>query len=332
MASAQFGEYAAYMTPGGIRFQHNKKMVSRKAVPPEVVDFLSKKLGVEEKPQAKHPMPTEEEKAKLRAESLQVPPELERTPEEMAEHRPPAPVEEPPVPVDPLTEADFELPPVTDEEVEAVAAAGVIPQGDMPGVNVQEHPTDRAARETREDMSEFMEKVSIHTAPLEDIAQALYDRFGIYTVYLGRLPVNDEVNPLTAEAFTKYHLGIAYQAAIKAQSQGLLRQDPENHRRALDRNREAESNFQTDTPPQTMRDAREQNSFHFRTSVAGQRTEPTSEIVHEKGADGKMYAVRRDIPEGEIGKNNGANQRYDKEEDQLIVEPAFGKKVIRPDW
>ncbi|MCA9333581.1 hypothetical protein KC963_00880 [Candidatus Saccharibacteria bacterium] len=310
MANIDFGEYSAFMTPGGIRFQHNKKMVSRKAVPPEVVAFLSNKLGVKDEP--KFPMPTEEEKAKLRAESLQVPPELQRTDEQMAENRQHIEVSEQ------LTDADFDVPPVTEEEIEAVASSAEVPTApEVPNATLE---------------PDFLEKVSIHTASLEDIAQALYDRFGIYTAYLGRLPVADEVNPLTTEPFSKYHLGIAYQAAIRVQSQGLLSKDPEIYKKGIEAGRDAHANFKVDEPPRTMGDARQANSFAYRTSVTSQRREPNTEIIHEKGADGKVHAVKREIPEGEIGSFNGASQRFSAQDEEILVEPQFGKKVIRPDW
>lgn len=314
MAKVTHGEYSAFNTPGGIRFQKNKKMVSINAVPPEVAALLKSKLPAKFELSAT-------EKAKLREESLKVPDELARTDEEMAAARPLTPVVEPEVPVDPLTEDDFDIPqePVTDEEIEAVAS-----QGDMPGVN-KELPTPEVD-------PNFLEQVSIHSASIFDIAEALYNRFGLYTVYLNRLPVLDEVNPLSGETFSKYHHGIAYQAAIRAKAQGTLQLPADSGKKAMEAGRSAHENFAVDKQPANMGEARRQDSFQYRTSPQATQPAPTTEIVHQKGADGRVRAVQVEIPPGAIGEHNGAKQRYDKEEDEQLVEPAFGRQVIRPDW
>ena len=319
MANAEFGEYAAFLTPGGIRYQKNKKMVSVKSVPPEVVSFLKKKLGVLEEikpvPETpRFPRPSEEELAKMRAESQEVAPELARSDAEMAAARPvPIEVTEPTPAEVPLTSEDFE----------------------EPSPNATEAPADQIPPEPPEPADfddDFLEQISIHTASISDIAEALYTRFGIYTAYLGRLPVADEINPLTAEAFTKYHLGIAYQAAIRVQNSGILNRPAEAARIKLEQNRAAAANLPLDNQPETMGEARRQNSFAYRTSVAASQPPAQTEIIHVKQPDGTYVAVTREIPPGEIGKNNGAAQRYDRDEDAPIVEPQMGKKVIRPDW
>jgi hypothetical protein len=170
---------------------------------------------------------------------------------------------------------------------------------------------------------------------LKDIAQALYDRFGIYTVYLRKLPQNDEVNPLTGTAFTKYHLGIAYQAAIYAENQGLLDKEPEALRKQIDSGRAASQNFETDPVPHTMAENRQANSFAFRTSVRGTQHVATTRIEHVVGEDGELHAVQVPVTQEDGEANlNGAGQRYDREQDELIVEPPImgGKPIIRPNW
>lgn len=167
--------------------------------------------------------------------------------------------------------------------------------------------------------SNFLESVSIHTANIRDIAEALYNRFGLYTVYLDRQPEADEINPITGEVFTKYHLGIAYQAAIYARNRGIT--DPEKNRKAMDEAREAHQQVQMDAPPRTLGEARERNHFAYRTSVQGTRPQRMDSLTHEM-VDGQMR----------ITKKNNAESVYDPGEDQPLVQPQFGKKVIRPDW
>lgn len=326
MVKLAFGEYAAFETPGGIRYQKNKKIVSKTAIPPEVIGYFDKQLSaLHPMPTPTVPMPTEEEKKKLREESLKVPAGLEapeRTPEEIAalEANQEAPVEPAPdVVEEPLGVGDF-----ADEYTEPIGSTEPTP---TPEEELPEHFKSVQAS------ADFMESVSIHTAPLQDIVEAMYNRFGIYSVYLGTLPAQDEINPLTGETFTKYHLGIAYQAAIRAKSTGLLSQSPEEGRRAIDEGRAASANFAVDAPPQTMAEARRANSFDYRTSPQGNQETVRTEIVHEKGADGKMHAVQRTLEPGEISSVNGAQSKFDAEEEEPLVQPNFsGKPVIRPNW
>lgn len=309
MSKAQFGEFAAYTTPGGIRFQKGSRLTSEREIPTEVVAYLKEKLSGErghvEAPK-KFPMPSEEEKARLRAESLQVKPELQLTAEEeVARSLTGIPDNETPL-EEPLEPDDFPEDPRLTEPA-------------MPSVD-----------------SNFLETVSIHTADLEDIAQALYERFGIYTVYLRKLPENDEINPLTGVAFTKYHLGIAYQAAIYAENQGFLEKDPVFQRKQMESGRQASAKFAVDPVPRTLGESRQANNFNFRTSVKGTQTIPTTRIEHVTGEDGEIHAVQVRIPADQLGNQNpnGVTHRFDSEEDEQIVEPPiFGARpIIRPNW
>lgn len=299
---AVFGEYSAFTTKNNlIRYQKDGKLVSENIVPPDVVAYLSKKL---QKPEPKFPMPSKEELAKMREESLKVKPELQREEYEIEAFE--ALAEE-------AIDGSFN-PPITDEVIEAVASQIEPDQPDPATVD-----------------PDFLEQVSIHTASIQDIAEALYARFGVYTVYLNRLPADDEVNPLTGEQFTKYHLGIAYQASIYAQNKGILK-DPSILKKQIDSSREYSKGWQVDEAPRTMAEARKANSFDYRTSVVATRVEPTTEIVHERGEDGIVRAVQKEIPKGQTGEFNGAKGQYDAEQDQVLVEPQFGKQVIRPNW
>lgn len=339
MAKAVFGEYGAFTSKNSIRYTKNKKMTSEGNVPPEVVVYLNNKLKEEtqtteiETPEVSSPVRpvlTDEMKAKLREESLQVKPELQASPEKLAED------------AEALTADDFDdstaEAPLTSETADTEPSAeqmheiadlmspdstgqAPLPRTDTPAGL---HPVPAEP--------DFLETVSIHTAKLEDITRALYERFGIYTVYLRQLPNPDEINPLTGEQFTKYHQGIAYQAAIGAQNRGILDRPAEEGRRLMDEGRNASANFQVDPVPQTMGEARRANSFDYRTSARGQEGAPATEIVHITDENGQVHAVQRPIPAGQTGEFNGASSRYDAEEDERIVEPQMGKQVIRPNW
>lgn len=317
MAKEVFAEYAAFDSRGGIRFMHKGKMISENAVPPEVVELLKHKIATQKEPEApKFPRPTPEQIAQLKAESLQVPEHLRLTPEEEATRF--VPDNEAP-----LTPDDFDEPvdvPPVEEPVNLVPPEDLTPQ--------RKEPTTAQKEAT----SDFLEQVSIHTAPLADMVQALYERFGIYTVWLEQMPEGDETNPLTGEQFTKYHLGIAYQAKIQARHRGLS--DPSQSQKAMVQSRAAHENFQDQFEPiaHTLGEARAQDNFNYRTSPHGTRSVAATEIQHVLGEDGKMHAVQVPVPLSEHG--GVAQSRFDpKEEEQIVEPPIFGnKQIIKPDW
>lgn len=362
MAKAQFGEYGAYDTPGGVRFQQNNKLVSEKAVPPEVVSYLKNQLNsqpqdaaqpAEPTPQARFPKPTEEELKAMREASKQVPPELALSPEEEAA-RAANPLPEPA----PLNPADFEDTPEPTKDSpaahyqEELAANGLLPDSPTNLAPPQtglatpqpEHPTEQARRETTEEMSAYMETVSIYTASIKDIAQALYDRFGVYTIFLNTTPQTDEINPLTGEAFTRYHQGIAYQALVKARSSGYFSKPAELGMERMTEGRIAHENYQREAGDprhaQTMTDhnvpatVAPANSFEYRTSPAAGQERQTHYIAHEPDpVTGEIRAVRKEIPqEAQHDGGHGVRQRYDPSTDEVIAEPRFGQQVIRPNW
>lgn len=314
MSKEVFGEYAAFDSGKGIRFQKNKKLVSESAIPPEVVAYLKNKLvqpdsptaEVADKPtpKAKFPRPTEEELKKMREESLKVKPELQLTPEEAAARAsaPEEPQEEP------LHEGDFDEPP----------------------------------QESIDTTVDYMEKFSIHTADIKDIAQVLYDRFGVYTIWLNNVPQTDEINPITGERFTRYHQGIAYQSLVRSRNNGFFNKPAELGRDAMVEGRVARDNYQATAGDPRLAGVIEQsdatkapqNSFEYRTSPAANNSEQSTYIAHEKDEFGNVRAVRREIPNAAqySGKKNNSRQRFDAGQDEMIVEPQFGQKVIRPDW
>lgn len=314
MAKEVFGEFTAYTTPGGIRFMKKGKLIKEPSVPQEVVNHLRQKLGDDSSkvvtPQPKFPRPSEEELARMKAESIaalagkpgQEVKVLEETPEQ------------------PLNENDFDAP---DSNGFQAVAEPIEP------VPLPEQPEQNTMNDN------YLESISIYTADLKDIAQALYDRFGIYTVYLGKLPQIDEINPLTANPFTKYHLGIAYQSFIFAQNQGLLERVPEEGRKTIDAGRQASANFRVDPVPTTMSENRQANSFAFRTSVRGTQTQSATRIEHIVEPDGSVRAVQVPIIHENGEENpNGINTRFDAEQDELIVEQpiAGARPIIRPNW
>jgi len=319
MGKEVFGEYSAFDSSKGIRFQKSNKLVSESSVPPEVVSYLKSKLTI---PELDYPKPTPEELAKMKAESLKVAPGLELTPEEEA-----ARATAPPLEVSDFVEPDGsfnpvpndEQPELTDDQIAAIGASTT------PSVD-----------------TEFMERSSIYTADIKDIAQVLYDRFGVYTIYLNATPQTDEINPLTGEAFSRYHQGIAYQALIRARGSGFFNRNPEIGAELMTKGRVAHENYVKEVgdprqPEATQPDATQAtpDSFAYRTSPSANATTQTHYIAHEPDpTTGEIRAVRREVPQEaqHQGKVNNSRQRFDNNQDEMIVEPQFGQQVIRPNW
>lgn len=179
--------------------------------------------------------------------------------------------------------------------------------------------------------SELLDAISIHSASLEDIAQALYDRFGIYTVYLGRYPQPDEVNPLTAEPMTNYERGQAYQAALRAEAKGLLIRNPTLLKKQLDSNLIASQNIQESfvQPAASIDESKARDDFEWRTSVERSLyTEHRDAIEHYTDELGEVRVRRTATQSVRPVENKDI-------EDEPYIEPDItlsANPIIRPDW
>ena len=184
---------------------------------------------------------------------------------------------------------------------------------------------------------EEMTGKTIYDAPIKDIAEALYERFGIYTAYLNRLPQDDEINPFTARPMTRYEKGVAYQSFIRVMNSGILNSDLEAPKKALDASREASVNLQDQfvQAPQTFAEQRAADSFEYRTSVEGDKelNSPKTHLAHYTDKDGVVHTVRVDVDPGTSEGNGATSVAMDKTfGDEPVVQPQFGKQVIRPNW
>jgi hypothetical protein len=323
-----FGEYKGFLGKGdAVRYLKGNRLTSPNAVPAEVQAYITSQLKGRQPtvlapaaapaqvvpdnstriPVQKFPPPSEEEKARLRAESLQVKPELQLTPAEEAQRAPDATFEPTPEPNQNfITQEDFDGS-YNPEDVEAAhEAREAVTPNTAPNPEYFESGLPAPEMPTPVVDENFLESVSVYTAPLETLVQALYDRFGVYTAYLLKRPDPDEINPLTGEMFTKYHLGIAYQAAIRVENNPAIIQMADTNMAAIKEGRYASAHVRESFVPQatTMDEHRDINSFDYRTSVEGQR-------------DRMRNAGQRPDPDGS---------------GEQIVEPMFGKQVIRPNW
>lgn len=184
---------------------------------------------------------------------------------------------------------------------------------------------------------EEMNGKTIYDASIKDMAEALYERFGVYTAYLNRFPGDDEINPFTARPMTKYERGVAYQSFIRVMNSGILNTDLEEVKKSIDASHAAANDLQGGfiEPPHTFADHRAADSFDYRTSVEGdnERNAPKTHMAHYTDKDGVVHTVRVEIEQNTTEGNGAISVPIDDQfGSEPVVQPQFGKQVIRPNW
>lgn len=256
MAKLQYGNYSAWLTGDILRVACDNKLVRMETVPPDALRYFREAFDMDKRDAAREKakaLKTAQEASKPSkgkvgrpkkqnaAESLSVPSEdkIESAPSAQSE---PAPSEEPEVLPAPA--------PLPDEEIPAPTA-----------------PPQDANIYSQEDI----DAVSIYTVPIAMLAEALHERFGVYTVFRGEMPTEAEVSPLTGQPMTAYQRGEAYQAARRAIAQGVLDMDFEQVKMDLDGSQKASEELREtfDRPTQilSVEDHRRLNTFDDITSV-----------------------------------------------------------------
>lgn len=308
MAQQTFGAYSAYTVGNGIRFRLNNKLIKEAEVPREAVEYLKVSLGI---PLAHVPTRFEKEMATA-TQKIEVQ----------------APVEAP-LPLDsagypPLEGQTFPAAPIVSE-----VSAPIIPQlEENQAVIIHQHTemtenpflsgapldaainlgraveahinaqaptttiaTDEVSSPVRPDLTavQVPGEFTLLGASLEDLATAMFERYGIYTVFLGRHPEADEISPLSGERMSNYDRGIAYQAANRALVQGRLRgADYEQMKAERDQSWQSHLDYQkvsqTYQPP-TFAQQRKENTFDYRTSVEGANQSASVSVTHPEEAE-----------------------------------------------
>ena len=179
------------------------------------------------------------------------------------------------------------------EEPEVLPAPAPLPDEEIPAPTA---PPQDANIYSQEDI----DSVSIYTVPIAMLAEALHERFGVYTVFRGEMPTESEVSPLTGQPMTAYQRGEAYQAARRAIAQGVLDMDFEQVKMDLDGSQKASEELREtfDRPTQilSVEDHRRLNTFDSRTSMAAMKTRTYDNI------------------------------------DEPVAEPNMMGEIIRPNW
>ena len=183
--------------------------------------------------------------------------------------------------------------PAPSEEPEVLPAPAPLPDEEIPTPTA---PPQDANIYSQEDI----DAVSIYTVPIAMLAEALHERFGVYTVFRGEMPTEPEVSPLTGQPMTAYQRGEAYQAARRAIAQGVLDMDFEQVKMDMDGSQNASEELREtfDHPTQilSVEDHRRLNTFDSRTSMAAMKTRTYDNI------------------------------------DEPVAEPNMMGEIIRPNW
>lgn len=150
---------------------------------------------------------------------------------------------------------------------------------------------------------------SIFDASIDDLAMALYERFGFYTVFLKKEPQDGDVNPMTGVPMTRYDRGVAYTAYNRMVMQGAIKDtaDLEMQKLDTDNGRAVSEQYQSD--PASFNRHRDNSSFAYRTSVEGANNHP----------DGRPDS-------------NMKSTRHPEEEEMIAEPPLVAPPIIRPNW
>nr|DAP87810.1 MAG TPA: hypothetical protein [Caudoviricetes sp.] len=298
MAKLQYGNYSAWLTGDILRVACDNKLVRMETVPPDALRYFREAFDMDKRDAAREKakaLKTAQEASKPSkgkvgrpkkqnaAESLSegnernIAPGVDTHQDKLAQSEP-APAQSEPAP---------------SEEPEVLPAPAPLPDEEIPAPTA---PPQDANIYSQEDI----DAVSIYTVPIAMLAEALHERFGVYTVFRGEMPTESEVSPLTGQPMTAYQRGEAYQAARRAVAQGVLDMDFEQVKMDLDGSQKASEELREtfDRPTQilSVEDHRRLNTFDSRTSMAAMKTRTYDNI------------------------------------DEPVAEPNMMGEIIRPNW
>lgn len=292
MAKLQYGNYSAWLTGDILRVACDNKLVRMDTVPPDALRYFREAFDMDKRDAAR-----EKAKALKTAQEASKPskgkvgrPKKENAAQSLSEgnERNIAPG------VDTHNDKiKSSVQPAPSEEPEALPAPAPPPDEEVPAPTA---PPQDANIYSQEDI----DAVSIYTVPIAMLAEALHERFGVYTVFRGEMPTESEVSPLTGQPMTAYQRGEAYQAARRAIAQGVLDMDFEQVKMDLDGSQKASEELREtfDRPTQilSVEDHRRLNTFDSRTSMAAMKTRTYDNI------------------------------------DEPVAEPNMTGEIIRPNW
>lgn len=242
--------YDAILVRGTPRFRANRKMVAADQVPTEVKQALIYQL--------QHPVE-------------------------------PTPVEE--VVEAPAFQPELQVPEPTPIAVQQVAEAPQVVEVAQPQATQGPSQFELDLIAEIERLKEENAKLSAQPVAVQKdlfgLAQEMYSRYGIYTIFVNDLPKDGDIHPWTGDIMTRYETGLAYQSYNRAVAQGKLTQVNYSDqyqtvvetRQASDRHREEMAQRAADP----FFAAPQYNTFAERTSVAGQNAQASTTTVRRTG-------------------------------------------------
>lgn len=290
MAKLQYGNYSAWLTGDILRVACDNKLVRMETVPPDALRYFREAFDMDKRDAAREKakaLKTAQEASKLSKGKVGRP-KKQTAAESLSEGNNDKLAQSEPAPAQSV---GSNIAP--SEEPEVLPAPAPLPDEEIPAPTA---PPQDANIYSQEDI----DAVSIYTVPIAMLAEALHERFGVYTVFRGEMPTESEVSPLTGQPMTAYQRGEAYQAARRAIAQGVLDMDFEQVKMDLDGSQKASEELREtfDRPTQilSVEDHRRLNTFDSRTSMAAMKTRTYDNI------------------------------------DEPVAEPNMMGEIIRPNW
>ena len=207
MAKLQYGNYSAWLTGDILRVACDNKLVRMETVPPDALRYFREAFDMDKRDVAREKakaLKTAQEASKPSkgkvgrpkkqnaAESLSggnernIAPGVDTHQDKLAQSEPA-----------PAQSVGSNIAP--SEEPEVLPAPAPLPDEEIPAPTA---PPQDANIYSQEDI----DAVSIYTVPIAILAEALHERFGVYTVFRGEMPTESEVSPLTGQPMTAYLL------------------------------------------------------------------------------------------------------------------------------
>lgn len=140
-----------------------------------------------------------------------------------------------------------------------------------------------------------------------ELAEELYRRFGVYTVFLGRPPRDNDVHPFSGDTMTRYEVGLAYQKHNQAMAQGKLQKDFGYQHEINDQTREASKVHRAEM------EARKENPEAFAPAI-------------------KSFAERTSVGHQNQSSMRTVARPNDAISEDVTPEPNLHGQTIRPDW
>lgn len=195
-------------------------------------------------------------------------------------------------------------------EEEAIAAAEELTAADFDGTAEPAAPSDfemKLIAEIENLNEQLANSTGLKNATIFDLANEMYDRFGVYTVFINKVPRDNDIHPFSGEVMTRYEVGLAYQKHNQVVAQGKLTKDFGGQFAEVEASREASVTHRKEmqaNAQMTPQDHEKENTFAYRTSVNGQN---------------KRSTVTKTRPNDPISED-------------ATVEPDLRGKTIRPEW